>query len=78
MSKAVTETICTTCKHLYVCKFCEDVMNVYKQISDIHIADEKPYRITIICYRCEKKQLYYNTIEEDIIICKIKIYITVK
>lgn len=55
MSEAVTETICTTCKHVYVCKFCEDVMNVYKQISDIHIDDEKPYRITIICYRCEKK-----------------------
>ena len=55
MSKAVTETICTTCRHLYVCKFCEDVMNVYKQISDIHIDDEKPYRITINCYRCEKK-----------------------
>ena len=78
MSEAVTETICTTCKHLYVCKFYEDVMNVYKQISDIHIDDEKPYRITINCYRCEKKQLYYNTIKEEIIICKIKIYLTVK
>ena len=55
MSEAVRETICTTCKHLYICKFCEDVMNVYKQISDIHIGDGKPYRITIDCYRCEKK-----------------------
>lgn len=54
MSEAVKETICTTCKHLYICKFCEDVMDVYKQINDIHIGDGKPYKITVDCYKCEK------------------------
>ena len=49
MSEVVMETICSRCINREICKYLEEVLDLYKRVARIDIDVSKPYGIQIWC-----------------------------
>lgn len=53
MNEAVRESICTDCKNRNICKYCKDIIEAERQVSEINstLGVSCPASIKVVCER---------------------------